>query len=369
MQHRSHHNSPSVVYQAWVAEQRIQADSKQQILLTCLDDFYYRYCQHKQPSRIKRLLGYNASAIQGLYLWGGVGIGKTLLMDLLFDCLPGKRKRRYHFHQFMHMLHQQLHRLQGKANPLEKIVRRLACQFDVIFFDEFFVKDIGDAMLLAGLLRTLFRHGISLVATSNTQPGELYLNGIQREQFLPAIDLIERHTQLVHASAQQDYRLRELEDAGVFFTPITAQTTQHLRAEFTILANGDIIENGSLDINGRSIPTVMQAEDVVWFEFAVICHAPRSHSDYLALAQYYHTVFVSNVTPIKPEELNKLRYLIHLVDVFYDNKVNLILSSQVAIEEIYPTGQLAQDFQRTQSRLREMQSVEYLKQQHLFNQR
>jgi cell division protein ZapE len=304
--------------------------------------------------------------IQGLYLWGGVGIGKTGLMDIFFQSLPlTVKKLRLHFHRFMRQVHQDLTLLQGQVNPLNIVAERFAQQARVLCFDEFMVSDIADAMILAQLLDELFKRGMILVVTSNTAPDELYRNGLQRQQFLPAIDLLKQHNQVVHIQTTIDYRLRALESAGVYFYPLNSQTEQAMLAQFNRLAQGRVTEGQAVVIEQRPIESVRYTEDIAWFDFDQLCQVPRSQVDYLEIARNFSTIFLSRVPKISPESDNLITYLIQLVDIFYDARVKLIISAVVPVEEIYTAGRFHQAFTRTQSRLLEMQSHHYLGLTHL----
>ncbi|NVK43315.1 MAG: AFG1 family ATPase [Oceanospirillaceae bacterium] len=304
--------------------------------------------------------------LRGLYFWGGVGRGKTYLMDTFYDCLPFEQKMRTHFHRFMQRVHQELKSLAGTKNPLEEIGRRYAAETRVICFDEFFVSDITDAMILGGLLEQLFANGVSLVATSNIVPDGLYKDGLQRARFLPAIDLLNRYTEVVNVDSGVDYRLRALEQAELYHCPLDARADESLNASFEALAPDlqEVVEGEVLEVNGRGIRSRRCCEDVVWFEFEDICLGPRSQNDYIELAKVFHAVLVSNVPQLGRSNDDAARRFINMVDEFYDSGVKLILSAAVPIHEIYSEGRLEFEIQRTQSRLLEMQSHEYLAREH-----
>jgi len=304
--------------------------------------------------------------LQGLYFWGGVGRGKTYLMDTFYDCLPFEHKMRTHFHRFMQRVHQELKSLAGTKNPLEEIGRRYAAEARVICFDEFFVSDITDAMILGGLLEQLFANGVTLVATSNIVPDGLYKDGLQRTRFLPAIALLNRYTEVVNVDSGVDYRLRTLEQAELYHCPLDARADESLNASFEALAPDmrEVVEGEVMDINGRGIRSRRCCEDVVWFEFDDICLGPRSQNDYIELAKLFHAVLVSNVPQLGRNNDDAARRFINMVDEFYDSGVKLILSAAVPIHDIYTEGRLEFEIQRTQSRLLEMQSHEYLAREH-----
>lgn len=297
--------------------------------------------------------------IQGLYIWGGVGIGKTFLMDCFYHCLPFPEKKRQHFHQFMQWIHQQLKLHQGKKDPIEVIAKELASNTLVLCFDELFVTDITDAMLLGRLFKALFSRGVCLVATSNAMPDDLYKNGLQRKQFLPAIALLKQHTTVIHVPTITDYRLRHLKEAGVFYTPNDQEAREKMEKSFALLAHNKVVHYGSIEIHGRLVSIKKRADDIIWFDFDVICSVPRSQHDYLAIAENYRTVFISNIPIIPPNAKNMISLFIRLVDVFYDARVRLIFSAEKPVDQIYEHGYLSSDYQRTRSRLLEMQSESY----------
>ena len=301
---------------------------------------------------------------KGLYFWGGVGRGKTYLVDTFYECLPFNRKLRIHFHRFMQRVHHELKQLQGEKNPLDIVARRLAEEARVLCFDEFFVTDITDAMILGGLMEKLFGRGVTLVATSNIVPDQLYKDGLQRARFLPAIDLINRYTQVINVDSGVDYRLRALEQAELFHYPLDAAAESSLATSFASLAPEAGQENVAIDVNGREIPVRKVADDVLWCDFRALCDGPRSQNDYIELARIYHAVLVSNVPVMGAAQDDMARRFVNLVDEFYDRNVKLIMSGEAPIERLYSGGRLAFEFQRTRSRLLEMQSREYLARPH-----
>jgi len=309
----------------------------------------------------------NEEAIKGIYLWGGVGRGKTYLMDLFYDCLPGERKQRTHFYRFMQGVHGRLTELQGAANPLAIIAADIARDTDVLCFDEFFVSDIGDAMLMAGLLENLFGEHVILIATSNVPPHRLYENGLQRERFLPAIDLIEQNTQVEHMADGIDYRLRKLTGSDLYLFPMSDEAEQQLARQFSALApDQELIEEGrAVEILGREIATRFCADDVVWFEFGQLCDGPRSAFDYVEISRLFHALILSDVPQMNDSSNEQARRFISLIDELYDRQVKLIVAAQVPLAELYVGKQLDFEFQRTYSRLTEMQSHDYLASGHL----
>lgn len=303
--------------------------------------------------------------VRGLYLWGGVGRGKTYLMDLFYDVLPVKDKKRLHFHRFMNKVHHDLKGLKQQQNPLQLIAREWATKTRILCLDEFFVSDITDAMILHGLLEGLFSQGVSLVTTSNIPPDQLYKNGLQRARFLPAIELLKKHLEVFHLDGGTDYRLRYLQSAEIFHHPLDAGADANLRDAFTHVAPEEGRSGVELEIEGRKIPTRLHADGVVWFDFPAICDGPRSQADYIEISRCFHTVMISNVPVMDHTMENQARRFLNLVDEFYDRRVKLFLSSEGPVEQIYRGEKLAFEYQRVQSRLQEMQSREYLASAHL----
>lgn len=303
--------------------------------------------------------------VQGLYMWGGVGRGKTWLMDLFFHSIPGERKLRLHFHRFMLRVQEELVALQGQENPLEIIADGFKNEADVLCFDEFFVSDITDAMLLGTLLQALFARGITLVSTSNIPPDNLYHNGLQRARFLPAIDLIKRYCTVMNVDAGIDYRLRTLTQAGLYFTPMTTETRQRMDEMFAKLAGSVGEINPVLEINHRPLPALCSSGGVLAVEFSVLCEEARSQLDYIALSRRYHTVFLHHVKKMDTLNENTARRFLALVDEFYERHVKLIISAELSMFEIYQGDHLKFEYQRCLSRLQEMQSEDYLRLEHL----
>ncbi|SHL01042.1 cell division protein ZapE [Halomonas caseinilytica] len=299
-------------------------------------------------------------AVSGLYFWGGVGRGKTYLVDAFFESLPFPEKIRTHFHRFMQRVHSELEHYKGQRNPLTLVADKFAEEARVICFDEFFVKDITDAMILANLLEALFARGVVLVATSNIVPADLYKDGLQRARFLPAIDLLERHCEVVNVDSGIDYRLRALEQAEIFHSPLDEDAESELERSFRSLAGSEGERDVAVEINHRVLQTRRLHEDVVWFEFAELCDGPRSQNDYIELAREYHSVLVSNVTCMDGSTDDRARRFINMVDEFYDRGVKLLMSAEAPAEQLYRNGKLEFEFQRTLSRLQEMQSYDYL---------
>lgn len=335
-----------------------------------LQDLFERLVHREQQrSRgftglLDRLRGRRPEPEIGLYFWGGVGRGKTYLVDTFYECLPFDNKLRIHFHRFMQRVHGELTALEGTKNPLEVVADRLADEAMVVCFDEFFVTDIGDAMILGGLMEALFARGVTLVATSNIVPARLYENGLQRQRFLPVIALVEKYTEVVNVDAGIDYRLRTLKQAELYHYPLDAEADISLRTSFDALA----VEPGQhwerIEINGRYLTVRCLAEDVAWFDFKELCDGPRSQNDYIELARIFHAVLLSGVPQFNASLNDQARRFVNLVDEFYDRNVKLVMAAEKPLLELYAGGSLAFEFQRTQSRLQEMQSHEYLAREH-----
>ena len=301
----------------------------------------------------------------GLYLWGGVGRGKTFLMDLFFGSLNIDRKKRIHFHRMMSDVHARLRNIQNLEDPLDRVAADIAAETSVLCFDEFFVSDIGDAMILGRLLDGLFARGVTLVATSNAHPHDLYKDGLQRSRFLPAITALEMHTEIVELPGDTDYRLRLFHEAGTYLTPAGKAADRKLHHYFDEIASGEKIEEHRIEILGREIRTRRCAKGVAWFDFMDICDGPRSQEDYIEIARWYPTVIVSDIPVLSRDLENPARRFIALVDEFYDRKVKLVVSAAASAKSLYRGRRLDFEFQRTSSRLTEMQTEEYLHAGHL----
>jgi len=303
--------------------------------------------------------------IQGLYFWGGVGRGKTWLMNLFYEELNIKQKKRIHFHRFMLEIHDKLsNQNAGQKNPLQHIARQLAKKYKVLCIDEFIVTNITDAMILSELLHALFKHQVCLVATSNRVPDDLYLNGLQRERFLPAIELIKTHSEVFHLDGGVDHRTSLLEQSDVYYSPISENTHQQISLRIHELAITPVLQNKTLTILDREVQTISCSEEVVWFDFEIICTTPRAAQDYIELAQQFNTVIVSNIPVLDEYSDDKARRFIYLIDELYDRNVKLIASAHAAPEELYQGDMLEFAFHRTSSRLIEMRSHNYLSKSH-----
>ena len=354
-------------YTQKAAESRLVPDAEQARVVDVLQGLQERITTHHSPLHcLLRFLRFRSSIpVRGIYLWGGVGRGKTFLMDLFFNTLPVTRKRRVHFHRMMSEVHARLRELEHAEDPLDQLAADIAKETDVLCFDEFFVSDIGDAMILGRLMQGLFRRGLTLVATSNLPPSELYAGGLQRERFLPAIRSLEENTQVVELGGETDYRLRHLQQAGTFLCPAGPDADETLARYFGEAASGVIGDDTVIEVLGRPIPARKSAKGIVWFDFEVLCEDPRSQQDYIELARWYPTVIVSGVPVLNAENENAARRLIALVDEFYDRRVKLVLSAAAPIPSLYEGKLLRFEFERTLSRLTEMQTDKYLHSPHL----
>ena len=303
--------------------------------------------------------------VTGLYLWGRVGRGKTHLVNGFFDSLPFEDKLRRHFHRFMQVVHGELKTLRRTVDPLQTVAQRISDDARVVCLDEFHVADIADAMLLGRLLKALFERGVTVVATSNIPPQELYRDGLQRRRFLPTIELIERHMEVVELAGADDHRLRALEKAEIYHWPLDEGAQASLEECFQALAPENIRQERSVEVEGRQIPTVCYADGIAWFDFDDLCNGPRSTVDYIGISRYFHTVLLANVPNLGSTDEDAAARFIHLVDEFYDRNVNLIVSAVAPPAQLYSGRRLGEQFQRTVSRLEEMQSHDYLARQHL----
>ncbi|AMO57654.1 ATPase [Endozoicomonas montiporae] len=361
--------TPQERYQRDLKRDDFMSDPAQQQAVQHLQTLYEQLITVPPPSLIQRLNPFASKArtpVQGLYFWGGVGRGKTYLMDTFFDCLPFPEKMRLHFHHFMRRVHSELTALEGEKNPLENVAAKLAGETRIICFDEFFVSDITDAMILGGLFEQLFQRGVTLVATSNVEPDNLYKDGLQRARFLPAIALLKTHTQVINVDGGVDYRLRLLEQAETYHFPLNEQTGERLTNAFAALAAdfNHATGNKPVTIAGRDIPCKHSCEDLGWFTFEALCDGPRSQNDYIELACLFQTIILEGVPQMDASKDDQARRFINLIDEFYDRHVKLIVSAEVTLIELYADGRLGFEFQRTISRLQEMQSREYLAQPH-----
>jgi cell division protein ZapE len=358
---------PSQRYADGVRRGDWREDASQRTPLQALDRVFTELCaQPAKPSLLTRLLRpAPAAAPRGLYLWGGVGRGKTFLIDLFYNSLPFKEKRRTHFHRFMRELHEQLRIHAGERDPLVSIAKKWRHQLRVLVLDEFFVSDIGDAMLLGRLLERLFAEGVCLVTTSNAAPSDLYKDGLQRARFLPAIALIEQHCEIVELISDTDYRLRALTKSPVYHTPLDAQSDHWLEQRWHEIGCDDAHRDAGIEIDGRRLPVRGRCKGMCWFDFDALCEGPRSTTDYIEVAREFHTILLGGIPHFDAHRDDAARRFIHLVDELYDRNVNLICTAATNPVTLYSGERLRSAFERTTSRLIEMQSTTYLAQEHL----
>ena len=347
-------------YEAELATRGYISDPAQLRAVDALDRCATEWAAFKaqRSNAFKKLIN-RPDSPRGVYMHGGVGRGKSFLMDCFYGAVPLRRKVRLHFHEFMREVHRELRDLQGTVNPLDELGKRIAKRYKLICFDEFHVADITDAMILHRLLAALFDHGVGFVTTSNFHPDKLYPNGLHRDRVLPAIELLKDHLEVIGVDNGVDYRRRTLERAKLYLTPLGALADAEMRETFNRLAESHD-ENPVLQIESRKISAMRKAGGVVWFDFKTLCGGPRSQNDYLEIATQFHTVLLSDVPHMPVRMASEARRFTWLVDVLYDRRVKLILSAAVAPEALYTEGPLVHEFPRTVSRLNEMQSMEFL---------
>ncbi len=340
---------PSDYYQQLVINKQIEANSEQENILPLLDDIFAAIHQIKQKPFLTRLtwqLMPNKRP-QGVYLWGDVGIGKTLLIDCLCRCLPSELRLRTHFHQFMANIHQQMFALKAEENPLEIIANDIAKKTRLLALDEFLVKDISNAMILSGILKALHKRNVFIITTANLAPDDLYQGGLQRQRFLPAIAWLKEKLHICHLNQQKDYRTKK--KPGTKKTSVTS-----LKEKFNQLALGLEKDNQPLIIYQRPVKIVAQAGDVIWIDFIALCNIPRSYQDYLAICEKYKVILLDNLITIKPNQHHFATNFIKLIDVLYDQNIKIYLDPKLALTDIYPEGRFKKPFKRTLSRLNEM---------------
>ncbi len=348
------------LYQRHLARRGFVSDPSQWRAVEHLQRLFEEWTTYKarRNNALKRLL-VKPPLPKGVYLWGGVGRGKSFLMDSFYLCLPLVRKRRVHFHHFMREIHRELHELKGTEDPLAAVAENTAKRYRLICFDEFHVSDIADAMILGRFMEKVMDRGVAMCMTSNYHPDYLYPNGLQRERFLPAIEILKSRLDVVEVDNGSDYRRLKLENLRVYHTPLGAVADAALGRVFHELADVEE-ETHPLDVEGREIPYVRRAGGIVWFDFAVLCGGHRSAADYVDLAKRFHTVILANVPRISPKNADSARRFTWLVDVFYDDRVKLVLSAEASPDELFTEGVNSAEFARTASRLTEMQSSDYL---------
>ncbi len=356
--------SPLQRYENALQSGEFSEDPQQRMAMTYLDNVCQRLLDNQAKSKGLFSFLRKIDPPKGLYMWGGVGRGKTWMMDMFFESLPIERKMRQHFHHFMKRVHSELYQLQGQQDPLQKVADILHNEAEVICFDEFFVSNVSDAMILGDLFTLLFNKGITLVATSNIAPSGLYKDGLHRDRFLPAIAEVEKNCTVMNIDSGIDYRLRVLQQAELYVSPLTKENLHWLANRFTALSNNQHISQAPISINGREITIKGRTENTLFVDFRSLCLQPRSASDFIEIANGFSTVLVDDVPALNDVIADPTRRFIYLVDEFYDRRVKLLIRAEQPILELYTGTKLAFEIERTRSRLLEMQSEDYLKEQH-----
>ena len=353
--------SPKIWYQAAKMKPGFIHDAAQEAAIEVLDVLWHQLVDFK--AKRNHFLGrslLSPDVPKGLYFWGGVGRGKSFLMDVFYDCVPYRRKRRIHFHNFMAEVHHEMKLLAGEKDPLLALADNIAKSTRLLCFDEFHVNDIADAMILQRLLEAMFERGVVLITTSNYPPDGLYPNGLQRQKFLPTIALLKRELRVLNVDGGNDYRLREMSRESLFMVPDDAASDARMGEMSERLSPFEQQNDLQIEIMERVIPVKKLSRGVVWFEFKNICGGPRAQADYLEIAHQFHTVFVSHIPKMTADDAAVARRFTWLVDVFYDNRVKLVVSAAALPHEIYSDAAQGGEFARTASRLIEMQSKDYL---------
>ena len=347
-------------YQHALQQRDFKADAAQRRAVDRLQRGYEEWVAFKgqRSNSFKRLIN-RPQVPRGVYMWGGVGRGKSFLMDSFYSVVPLVRKTRLHFHEFMRGVHRQLDELKGVADPLDEVARRIAKKYRLICFDEFHVSDIADAMILYNLLTALFENGVSLIMTSNYDPDLLYPDGLHRDRMLPTIALLKQKLDVINVDAGVDYRGRALEQVDSYYTPLGAAADAALRHAYASVAE-TADEDPRIMIESREIRCLRRAGGLIWFDFATLCGGPRSQNDYLEIASRFHTVVLSSIPAMSAGMSSEARRFTWLIDVFYDQGVKLLMSAEVAPDQLYTNGMLSNEFHRTVSRIVEMQSREYM---------
>ncbi len=360
---------PSEKYHKVILQSGYDKDPAQQQAILLLDDLSRRMKQIREStpsSWVKKLFGGidKKEVINGLYFWGGVGRGKTFLMDIFYQCMPEQRKSRQHFHDFMNQTHRALKKKSNLENPLRVIAEEIAETIDVLCLDEFVINDIGDAMIMAGLLEHLFNSGVVLVTTSNASPRDLYRDGLQRARFLPAIDLICQHCEIFNLDGSKDYRLLGLQQTHLYVVPHSMHAQEDIQRYLDEHVTAIQTSNGSIKINGRDIAFQVCAEDTIWLSFESLCKTTRSQTDYLEIARLFNTLILTDIEVMSEFQDDIARRFVLLIDVIYDHRVKLICTAAASADSLYIGERLSFEFERTSSRLIEMQSLQYLSQEH-----
>jgi cell division protein ZapE len=347
-------------YQQAINQRGFTADPAQREAVARLQTIYDEWVAYKaQRSTSLRRLIIRPDVPRGIYMWGGVGRGKSFLMDSFYSVVPVVRKTRLHFHEFMRGVHRELDELKGMADPLDEVANRIAKKYRLICFDEFHVSDVADAMILYNLLKALFDNKVSFIMTSNYEPDTLYPDGLHRDRLLPTIALLKEKLDVLNVDAGTDYRKKAMEQVVAYHTPLNAAVDKALRDAFANVAE-TADQDPKLNIEAREIRALRRAGGVIWFDFATLCGGPRSQNDYLEIASRFHTVILSSVPRMSVAMSSEARRFTWLIDVLYDHKVKLVMSAEVEPEQLYTEGVLANEFHRTVSRIIEMQSAEYM---------
>lgn len=359
--------TPIERYQAALASGNFSKDPVQLQAMTYLDELHHKIIAMNDGAKqgfFASLFKSKPKPPKGLYMWGGVGRGKTWMMDMFYESLTIKRKMRMHFHHFMQRVQFELVKLQGQSDPLQKVADIIHDEALVICFDEFFVSNVSDAMILGDLFTMLFERGITLVATSNIEPSGLYKNGIHRNRFLPAIAQVEKNTTVMNIDIGVDYRLRLLKQAKLYSSPLLDETANWLSERFDTLSAGQTVSTKPISIGGREIEIIKRTETMLLADFRMLCMQPRSAADFIEIANDFDTVMVDNVPALTDTLMDPVRRFIYLVDEFYDRRVKLLVRAEQSILDLYQGEKLAFEIERTRSRLLEMQSEDYLAEQH-----
>ncbi len=364
-------------YQEKIHSGILQADSEQMLVVKQMQltyDNIEKIYHSNTDFKLKQLLPFTLDKVQqsvkGIYLWGGVGRGKTFLLDLFFECLSLKNKLRIHFHRFMQIIHEYIEDLGDIEAPLEHTARYLAKKHKLICLDEIIVIDIADAMILGELFKHLIKNGVTLLFTSNTAPENLYKNGLQRSRFLPAISLLTTSTDIIEICGDDDYRLHALENTKIYQLTIDEQTRENMEKLYNIIAGVKLHqERDDLIINYRRLPVIKWESGIVWFSFDMICNTHRDSSDYIRISTFFHTVMVSDIYNMNAEQDDIARRFINMVDVFYDRHINLVVSAMSMPDQLYCGTRLQFEFTRTKSRLIEMQTKKYFSQHKVFKEK
>jgi cell division protein ZapE len=362
----SHGNlSPQAWYQAMQNNPDFVYDASQAAAIADLDQLWHELVTFK--AKRNQFLGrsfFSPAVPQGIYFWGGVGRGKSFLMDVFFDCVPYVRKRRIHFHKFMSEIHTQMKALSSAKDPLMAVADDIAASTRLLCFDELHVSDIADAMILARLLEALFKRGVVMMITSNFDPDALYPNGLQRQKFLPAIKLIKHYLKIVNIDNGNDYRLREMSNSPLWMLTTDSHTKQRMESIYQRLQHAQTKNSQQLEVQGRTLQVKKHTENIVWFDFDVICGGPRSQSDYLEIASRFSTIFISDIPLLDKSLAAQTQRLVWLIDILYDNRSKLVASAAAMPQDICTNDDKAAEFSRTSSRLIEMQSQHYLELMH-----